>query len=153
MAENHVSVSVQRGDFDPVALQCGLLHDDAGAVVTFTGYVKAGSDATITAIELEHYPGMTEQSITAIGDQARRRWPVKAITVVHRVGHLRVGEQIVWVGASATHRGDAFAACEFVMDYLKTQAPFWKRELGNFGQRWVEAKSADQTRAERWHLP
>ncbi|WP_235964810.1 molybdopterin synthase catalytic subunit MoaE [Sediminihaliea albiluteola] len=145
------SVRVQRDDFDIADLQRSVLQDDAGAVVAFTGYVKAGPEATVTAIDLEHYPGMTEKSIAAIVQEAQQRWSLKSIAVVHRVGRLAVGEQIVWVGASATHRGDAFEGCEFIMDYLKTRAPFWKRELGSFGRRWVEARASDQSRAQRWH--
>jgi molybdopterin synthase catalytic subunit len=147
-----VSVRVQAEDFDPADLQRALLVGDAGAVATFTGCVRAGTggDADVTAIALEHYPGMTERSIEAIVAEAATRWALQGVTVVHRIGYLPVGEQIVWVGASATHRGDAFAACEFVMDYLKTRAPFWKKEFGAFGERWVAARDSDQVRAVRW---
>ncbi|WP_116363927.1 molybdenum cofactor biosynthesis protein MoaE [Parahaliea mediterranea] len=144
-----IRVQVQAQDFDPLQLQRALEGDDAGAVVTFTGYVKAGA-AAVTAIELEHYPGMTERSIEAIAREATARWQLKGVSVVHRIGRLACGAQIVWVGASATHRGEAFAGCEFVMDYLKTRAPFWKKELGAFGEQWVEARDADHERAGRW---
>lgn len=147
-----VRVVVQAGDFDGEALQRALLADDAGAVVTFTGYVKVGGagEPAVSAIELEHYPGMTERSIEAIAREAVERWSLKGVSVVHRIGRLPVGAQIVWVGASATHRGDAFAGCEFVMDYLKTRAPFWKKEYGDFGERWVAARDSDRQRAARW---
>lgn len=155
MVADAVQVAVQTADFDSAVLQRELLRDDAGAVVTFTGYVKAGAAgaAAVTAIELEHYPGMTEHSIERIAGEAVARWSLKAVSVVHRIGRLAVGEQIVWVGASATHRGDAFAGCEFVMDYLKTRAPFWKKEYGAFGERWVAARDSDRDRAERWLSP
>jgi len=99
---------------------------------------------------MEHYPGMTEQCIEQIARQAARRWSILAVRVVHRVGLLRPGEQIVWVGVSSAHRGAAFSACEFIMDYLKAEAPLWKKEHSAQGERWVEARSTDTDRAERW---
>ena len=145
-------VSVQSARFDPghlqATLQAGAAH---GAVATFTGYVRDSHDAVaVTAIQLEHYPGMTEKSILETLEEAARRWPILAATVVHRVGELAAGEGIVWVGGSAAHRAAAFSACEFTMDYLKTRAPFWKKEIGPDGQRWVEARDADTERARRW---
>jgi molybdopterin synthase catalytic subunit len=101
-------------------------------------------------MELEHYPGMTEKSIAAILQEASERWPLLAAAVVHRVGKLQPGDQIVWVGVSSAHREAAFSACEFIMDYLKTRAPFWKRECGTEGARWVDARDSDEGRAERW---
>lgn len=146
-----LTVAVQQADFDVGALQSGLLGHGEGAAATFTGYVRAGSGAqAVTLLELEHYPGMTESSIRAILEEASERWPVLAASVVHRVGALRPGEQIVWVGVTSTHRDAAFAACEFVMDYLKTRAPFWKKEHGPGGNRWVEARASDERRAGRW---
>lgn len=145
----NIQVAVQTADFDPGALQAALHGNDAGAVVAFTGYVRRGEDG-VTAIELEHYPGMTERSIEAIAREAIARWSLGGVSVVHRVGELAAGERIVWVGACARHRGDAFAGCEFVMDYLKTRAPFWKKERGAFGERWVEARESDTRRAGRW---
>lgn len=145
-----IRVLVQPEDFNPLQLQRELEGADAGAVVTFTGYVKQGDDAAVSAIELEHYPGMTEHSIEAIARQAAARWSLKGVVVVHRTGLLAAGAQIVWVGASASHRGEAFAGCEFVMDYLKTRAPFWKKEIGAAGEHWVEARDSDRERAERW---
>lgn len=154
MSGPRLQAVVQVEPFAAEALQAALLEPAAGAVVTFTGLVRAASDgAAVTALELEHYPGMTERSLLAILEQASARWPLLAATVVHRVGRLAVGEPIVWVGSCASHRGDAFAACEFVMDYLKTDAPFWKKEYGPAGSRWVEARSRDAERARRWRLP
>ncbi len=143
-----IEVTVQAADFEPGALQASLEGEGAGAAVTFTGYVRG--DGGVSAIELEHYPGMTERSIREIAEEAATRWPLHSVAVLHRVGRLEAGERIVWVGASAPHRAAAFAACEFLMDYLKTRAPFWKREHGAFGTRWVEAKDSDMARAERW---
>lgn len=146
-------VSVQSADFDPASLQRELLVGDAGegAVATFTGYVRQRNDQRdVDTMELEHYPGMTEKSIEDILQQAAARWPLSAATAVHRVGVLRPGEQIVWVGVASAHREAAFSACEFIMDYLKTRAPFWKREVGSQGGNWVDSRSSDQTRARRW---
>jgi len=140
-------------DFDPSRLQAELLRGDSeeGGVVTFTGYVRAQNQSRdVDTLELEHYPGMTEKSITAILEEAAQRWPLQAAIAVHRVGKLRPGDQIVWVGASSAHREAAFAACEFVMDYLKTRAPFWKKELGPDGEHWVDARASDDDRADRW---
>ncbi|QIB67091.1 molybdenum cofactor biosynthesis protein MoaE [Kineobactrum salinum] len=151
MTGARLQAAVQAEPFVAEALQAALLEPAAGAVVTFTGYVRAASDgAAVTALELEHYPGMTERSLLSILQQASSRWPLLAATVVHRVGWLPLGEPIVWVGSCASHRGDAFAACEFVMDYLKTDAPFWKKEHGPDGARWVESRATDAQRARRW---
>jgi molybdopterin synthase catalytic subunit len=148
-----LSVSVQEADFDTSQLQASLQQGDCaeGAVATFTGYVrcdKARRDAY--TLELEHYPGMTERAINDILQESAQRWPLLAAAVVHRVGALRPGEQIVWVGVSSSHRDAAFAACEFIMDYLKTRAPFWKKETDAEGARWVDAREADDHRAARW---
>ena len=150
---NRLQVRVQQADFDSGKLQRALLQGEAGegAVATFTGYVRNLNDSrAVSILELEHYPGMTERSIADILEQASERWPVLAAGVVHRVGQLHPGDQIVWVGVSAGHREAAFAACEFVMDYLKTQAPFWKKETGPAGSRWVDARDSDAERANRW---
>ncbi|MDX1733655.1 MAG: molybdopterin synthase catalytic subunit MoaE [Halioglobus sp.] len=147
------SVLVQEADFDVGRLQEQLLAGAAqeGAVATFTGYVRRGNDGrTVEAMELEHYPGMTEASIGEVVDEAIRRWSLLAASVVHRVGKLGPGERIVWVGVASAHRGDAHSACEFIMDYLKTRAPLWKKEHGPGGERWVEARESDSTRAGRW---
>ena len=120
-----------------------------GACVLFTGLVREwANDAH--ALELEHYPGMTEASIAAIVAQARTRWQLGAVRVIHRVGRLGPGEQIVLVGVASVHRHDAFAACEFIMDYLKTRAPIWKKEIGATGARWVESRDSDAQAAARW---
>ncbi|RLQ20419.1 molybdopterin synthase catalytic subunit MoaE [Seongchinamella sediminis] len=148
-----MKVRVQEADFDVGALQRELLSGDAthGAVATFTGYVRNSNDGgRVEGLTLEHYPGMTERSIGSIVEEAQARWPLLAAGIVHRVGPLRPGEQIVWVGVSASHREAAFAACEFVMDYLKTRAPFWKKETGPDGSRWVDARQSDTERAGRW---
>jgi molybdopterin synthase catalytic subunit len=148
-----LTVTVQEADFDVGRLQAQLLGGSAseGAVVTFTGYVRSSNEnRTVTSMELEHYPGMTEASIRDIVNQAAQRWTLLAAAVVHRVGELAPGDRIVWVGTACSHREDAFAACEFIMDYLKTRAPFWKKELGTGGGNWVEARGSDQQRAKRW---
>lgn len=146
-------VRIQHEDFDAAGLQSSLLDSAAqcGGVVAFTGYVRASNQqGDVEALELEHYPGMTEKSITAILEEAAQRWPLLAAAAVHRVGVLRPGEQIVWVGASSAHREAAFAAAEFIMDYLKTRAPFWKKEHGPRGSHWVDARASDGDRADRW---
>lgn len=151
MAAAALQAQVQEQTFDPGALQRALLGADSGAVVTFTGHVRGGTGASaVTCLELEHYPGMTEHSLLAILEDASVRWPLLAAAVVHRVGRLAPGEPIVWVGVSATHRGEAFAACEFIMDFLKTRAPFWKKEHRPDGANWVESRSSDDRRAARW---
>ncbi len=146
-------VRVQESDFEAGALQRELLAGDCGegAIATFTGYVRRDNlRREVQCLELEHYPGMTEKSISAILDQACERWPLSAAAAVHRVGKLEPGAQIVWVGAASAHREAAFAACEFIMDYLKTRAPFWKRESGPEGEHWVETRAEDADRAARW---
>jgi molybdopterin synthase catalytic subunit len=128
------------------ALPVDALH--TGAVVTFSGHVRGDG---ITAMALEHYPGMTERSIRATMERAGRRWPVQVARVVHRVGELQPGEPIVWVAVSARHRAAAFSACEFIMDYLKAEAPLWKRERSAAGDwAWVAARGEDRRRAARW---
>jgi molybdopterin synthase catalytic subunit len=146
-------VRIQREDFDPAALQQELTagDDGAGALVSFVGLVRAGNQGKeILRMELEHYPGMTERSIQSIIDQARERWDIRSVRVLHRIGELQVGEQIVYVGVSGTHRGSSFQACEFIMDYLKTRAPFWKKESTADGAHWVDAREADEDAARRW---
>jgi molybdopterin synthase catalytic subunit len=148
-----LQVKVQQEDFDIALLQSTLLAglSDEGAVATFTGYVRRANDQrAVATLELEHYPGMTESSIQDIVQQAAARWPLLAASVVHRVGVLQVGEQIVWVGVASAHREAAFSACEYIMDFLKTRAPFWKKERGPGGEHWVEARHTDDSRAARW---
>jgi molybdopterin synthase catalytic subunit len=147
-------VTIQENDFSIEQMEADLLQvagDGAGASVAFTGYVRdANTGDGVLAMELEHYPGMTEKSIAAIIDEAFGRWPLLGARVVHRVGLLQPGERIVYVGVAAGHRGEAFAACEFIMDYLKTRAPFWKKETTEQGERWVDARSSDTAAARRW---
>lgn len=142
-------VRVQIEDFDAgveiAALQC---LGDVGAVASFVGCVRA--DGGVTALELEHYPGMTEASIDAIVAEAEARWPLLGVRVIHRVGRLPTGAQIVLVAVASAHRGAAFAACEFVMDYLKTRAPFWKKAFTAQESHWVEARASDDMAAARW---
>lgn len=147
-------IRIQRDDFD-MGEEYQALRRRArspGAIVTFTGLVRDLSEGeNITGMELEHYPGMTEKSLQAIIDEAAGRWHFDQVTVIHRVGKLGPDEQIVFVGVSSAHRRDAFAACQFVMDYLKTRAPFWKKEFTPTGGRWVEAKQSDHRAAEEWN--
>lgn len=125
--------------------------DDDGAVVTFTGKVRNHNlGDSVSGLTLEHYPGMTEKALAEIISEARTRWPLQRVTVIHRVGELHAGEQIVFVGVSSSHRSAAFAGAEFIMDYLKTRAPFWKREATSEGGRWIEAKESDNNAANRW---
>lgn len=148
-----LSAKVQQESFDVAELQQKLLGDthQEGAIATFTGYVRASNDSRkVDTLELEHYPGMTEKSILEILAEAADRWPLLGGAVVHRVGLLQPGDPIVWVGTASSHREAAFSACEFVMDYLKTRAPFWKKEVGPEGTTWVDARSSDDSRAERW---
>ena len=138
-------ISVQSGDFDAgFEIRNISKNNGTGAVASFIGLVR---DVPMT---LEHYPGMTERAIGKIVDEAKARWQVMDCTVIHRYGALNPNDQIVLVAVASGHRGDAFAACEFIMDYLKTQAPFWKKEQTAEGTRWVEAKTADDEAAKRW---
>ncbi len=146
-------VSVHAADFDIAELYAKLQLDNSidGAVATFLGCVRDNNQgAKVNALTLEHYPGMTEKSLHGIIAQAREKWHCHRVVVVHRVGRLLVGDNIVFVGVASTHRGDAFAACEFIMDYLKTQAPFWKKEETSQGERWIEAKQSDSDKAASW---
>jgi len=147
------NVRVQTGDFDLGIEVARLREGDArvGAVVAFVGTVRDLNDgAQVAAMELEHYPGMTEKALDDIATQAAARWPLFATLVIHRVGPLLPLDQIVLVAVTAAHRGDAFAACEFIMDYLKTEAPFWKKEDTPDGARWVDARVTDDTARARW---
>mgnify|MGYP003374952313 CR=1 FL=1 len=146
-------VRVQQQDFDVgaevAALRAGKL--DVGAIASFVGTVRERNEgAGVSSMTLEHYPGMTERALEDICVQARQRWDILDALVVHRHGELAPGDQIVLVVVTSAHRGDAFAACEFIMDYLKTQAPFWKKERTPQGERWVEAREADDAAAARW---
>ena len=148
-----MSVSVQEADFDPGAEIAALTTDggDAGAVASFVGLVRRDKSAgDIEAMTLEHYPGMTEKALAEIVAEAHRRWPLQAARVIHRIGRLLPGDRIVLVAVSSIHRQAAFAACAFIMDYLKTQAPFWKREETSSGSRWVDARESDDAALRRW---
>jgi len=150
-----MTVRIQTADFDAGAEIAKLRADNPkiGAVASFVGVVRDVNDGdSVTEMTLEHYPGMTERSIDEIIRQARGRWQVMDALVVHRVGTLRPTDQIVLVVVTSGHRGDAFAACEFIMDYLKTRAPFWKKEATAGGERWVDARMSDDVAAERWRL-
>lgn len=146
-------VRVQAQDFD-VGRELEALtggRTDVGAVASFVGLVRNANDGNaISAMTLEHYPGMTEKALEDICAQAHARWDLLDTLVIHRVGPLRPGDRIVLVGVASPHRGEAFAACEFIMDYLKTRAPFWKREETPDGARWVEARESDDAAAGRW---
>jgi molybdopterin synthase catalytic subunit len=146
-------VIVQEHDFDCSELQQALLAKDCsdGAVCSFVGFVRAdkGGD-DFQSMVLEHYEGMTQSSIERIIDQAGERWDIHCAGVVHRVGKLLPGEQIVWVGVASGHREAAFNACEYIMDYLKTDAPIWKKEIGERGEKWVAAKASDSVRRKHW---
>lgn len=123
----------------------------SGAIVTFTGLVRdLEKDNRITALHLEHYPGMTEKSLEKIVEEAHSRWPLNAVTIIHRIGEIKVDEQIVFVGTASAHRDAAFASCNFLMDYLKTQAPFWKKAIMPSGEEWIDAKQSDSDAAKRW---
>ena len=146
-------ISVQTDDFDPTAVATELRGErrDIGAVVSFTGLVR---DLTPTrdlvALQLEHYPGMTESALRQIARSATQRWPVDDLAIIHRVGRLQPAEQIVLVVVLSAHRRAAFEACDFLMDFLKTRAPFWKKEITVRGEAWVEARPSDQDDADRW---
>lgn len=145
-------IRVQTGDFDIAAeverLRAG--RTDIGAIVTFTGTVRETKSERISAMTLEHYPGMTERELERIAAEACERWPLADCTIIHRYGRLEPGDNIVLVVTASAHRQAAFEAAQFLMDYLKTSAPFWKREETPDGARWVEAREADDDAARRW---
>ena len=126
------------------------LFGTGGTQCPAAGTAQPDRAAAVTAMTLEHYPGMTEEALADIVATAQKRWELRAVRVIHRVGRLLPGERIVFVGVASAHRGDAFAACEFIMDYLKTQAPFWKKEESPKGERWVDARVTDDHAAKRW---
>ena len=148
-----MGVRVQTQAFDP-GVELNALHAanlGIGAVVSFVGYVRDFNDGQpVAGMLLEHYPGMTEKALAGIEAEARGRWPLLTVEIIHRVGSLEPGEPIVFVGTSSAHRQAAFDACAFIMDYLKTRAPFWKKERTPEGERWVEGRCSDQQAAERW---
>ena len=150
-------VSIQTADFDvSTELQALRAADPrVGAVCSFVGTVRdrnAGSSASISSLELEHYPGMTEQAIESMIDEAQRRFDIFDVRIIHRVGVLQPLAQIVLVAVTAAHRGESFQACEFLIDYLKTQAPFWKKEQTAQGSQWVDARETDDAALARWGI-
>jgi molybdopterin synthase catalytic subunit len=148
-------VFIQTGDFDVAKEIAALRANDAGvgAVCSFIGTVRDRNDGSaVSAMELEHYPGMTEKAIEGMIDEAFRRFDIRGVRVIHRVGSLKLQDQIVLVVVTSSHRGESFQACEFLMDYLKTQAPFWKKERTPEGERWVDARVADDAALERWGI-
>lgn len=146
-------ISVQASPFDP-GFELNAMHQQQlgiGAVVSFVGYVRDFNDGhDVAGLFLEHYPGMTEKALAAIVLEAQGRWPLVGVRVIHRIGELPPGEPIVFVACASAHRQAAFSACEFIMDYLKTRAPFWKKEATPDGPRWVEGRASDQDAAGRW---
>src|SRR6187402_913143 len=146
-------ISIQTDDFDVGAEYNALVCEDtaAGAVVTFVGRVRdMNLQRNVRGLYLEHYPGMTEKSLQEIARQAQSRWNIVRMRIIHRIGDLQLGDNIVFVGVSSMHRGDAFMAAEFLMDYLKTQAPFWKKELTTDGSLWLDAQQKDIAAVNRW---
>lgn len=137
-------------DFGHEAQTFASGHNSMGAIVTFTGIVRDTHEAPLEAMEIEHYPGMTEATLTDIGEQAMSRWSLGDALVIHRHGRLVPGEMIMMVATAARHRKDAFEAAEFLMDYLKSRAPFWKREITSQGASWVAARDEDEAALERW---
>jgi len=148
-----MKISIQQDDFD-IAEESRLLREsnsNTGAIVTFSGLVRdLDNERKVESLILEHYPGMTESSLEKIIAQAQSRWSILDVTVIHRIGELQAGEQIVFVAVASLHRGEAFSACEFIMDFLKTRAPFWKKCRDENGESWVEAKSTDEDASARW---
>jgi len=143
-------VRITEDDFDIAAEHQKLKSVTAGAIVTFTGTVRDLADGGLQAMTLEHYPGMTESEIEAIVATAQARWPLTAVSVIHRVGWLQPLDNIVFVGCASAHRGAAFDAANFIMDFLKTNAPFWKKEDGPDGAKWVDARDSDTAALARW---
>jgi len=145
-----MSVTVQKQDFNLSDELAQLIGSDgtAGAVISFTGLVRG--DDKLEALELEHYPAMTEMALQEIEQAARKRWELVDVRILHRFGRLALGEQIMMVAVSAPHRREAFEAADFIMDYLKSRAPFWKKEHGADGSNWVEAKASDEDDLKRW---
>jgi molybdopterin synthase catalytic subunit len=149
-------ISIRREDFDAAAELNALRQTGTGvgAIASFVGIMRDFNDGTaVSAMELEHYPGMAEKVLTDLLEQARQRWEITDARVIHRVGRLEPGDQIVLVAVASAHRADAFAACEFLVDFLKSRGPFWKREQTVAGERWVEARESDNEAIARWKKP
>lgn len=156
MNSQPLSVAIQEESFSVDAENDKLLlqSNNIGAVANFVGVVRVSSEqSTVAKMELEHYPGMTEKSILRVLNEAKLRWQLGAARVVHRIGELHPGERIVYVGVASEHRHAAFEACAYIMDYLKLQAPFWKKEITSNGARWVDARESDSIAAQRWSTP
>ena len=154
--KENIKISVQKDDFSIEKENDYLtnLAPETGAVVTFTGRVREFSEQPdVIGLFLEHYPGMTEKSLKRIAEQAQQRWDIQRISVIHRIGALAVEDQIVFVGVSSAHRDAAFEAARYIMDYLKTEAPFWKKEITRSGEHWVEAREKDVAARARWSTP
>ena len=145
-------IRIQTADFDIAALNRELLagRSDVGAIASFIGLVRDLEDDPLQQMTLEHYPGMTEKALQGIAEKALARWQLADLAIIHRVGALKPADQIVMVSVLSAHRGDAFAACEFIMDYLKTDAPFWKKETSEQGSKWVEARKSDLFAQKKW---
>ena len=149
----NTAIRILDSALDPAALTDELLAAGTrgrGALVTFVGMVRDLLDDPVEALELEHYPGMTERALEDIAARVRARWPLGDILIAHRVGRLQPGDPIVFVGVTASHRAEAFNACQALMDYLKTEAPLWKKEITPQGERWVDARDSDRVAAARW---
>lgn len=151
--ESELMIKIQEADFN-LGDEINALKDNnpkVGAICAFAGLVRDfGDREDLLGLTLEHYPGMTEKALEKIVVQAKSRWPIYHVRLIHRVGNLDVADQIVFVGVSSSHREAAFNACEFLMDYLKMEAPFWKKERTKQGEHWVEQKDSDKSRAKRW---
>ncbi|MBY8820876.1 molybdenum cofactor biosynthesis protein MoaE [Sphingomonas colocasiae] len=143
-----ITIAVGEADFDVAARLAELEAMGGGAVASFTGIVRG--DGGLIALELEHYPAMTHEALTRLAEDAARRWPLLGIVLIHRVGRMAPGERIVFVGTASSHRAAALDACHFLIDWLKTEAPFWKKEHRADGSTWVEARTADDAARDRW---
>ena len=149
-------IQIQEKDFDIGDLYQQVTASDNnplgyGAIVTFIGKVRDFNlEQSVSGLSLEHYPGMTEKSLINISDQAKQRWPIAQPIIIHRIGDLQPGDQIVYIGVASAHRKAAFEACEFLIDYLKTQAPFWKKEKSETGYQWIDARESDELAANKW---
>ncbi len=148
----HTHISIQEKDFDHAEEYKQLCADAPriGAIVTFCGLVREFDDGEGEGLFLEHFPGMTEKTLQNICEQAHQRWPIISTRIIHRIGKMNLGEQIVFVGVNSAHRKAAFNACAFIMDFLKTQAPFWKKAINTNTEYWVEAKDSDQKAQQQW---
>ncbi len=145
-------IRIQAADFDIAAVSRELLagRSDVGAIASFIGLVRDLEGDPLQQMTLEHYPGMTEKALQGIAEKAQARWQVADLAIIHRIGALKPADQIVMVSVLSAHRGDAFAACEFIMDYLKTDAPFWKKETSEQGSKWVESRKSDLSALKKW---